>query len=103
VGGIWLLYILGYHLSVDVCVGFIALAGVAAETGVIMLIYLDQAIIKHQEIAEQQKRVLTNEDIKQAVIEGALLRLRPKMMTVFAIIGSLLLALGNKLKILKLN
>jgi Cu(I)/Ag(I) efflux system membrane protein CusA/SilA len=103
VGGIWLLYILGYHLSVAVCVGFIALAGVAAETGVIMLIYLDQAIIKHQEIAEQQKRVLTNEDIKQAVIEGALLRLRPKMMTVFAITGGLLLALGNKLKILKLN
>lgn len=90
VGGIWLLYLLGYHLSVAVGVGFIALAGVAAETGVIMLVFLNQALAKRQLQAEQEKRSLTTEDVNDAVVEGALLRLRPKIMTVSAIIGGLL-------------
>lgn len=90
VGGIVLLYLLGYHLSVAVGVGFIALAGVSAETGVIMLVFLNQALMKQQQQAQQEKRVLTHEDINNAVIEGALLRLRPKIMTVTAIIGGLL-------------
>lgn len=90
VGGIWLLYLLGYHLSVAVGVGFIALAGVAAETGVIMLVFLNQALEKHQQQAEQEQRVLTRHNVYDAVIEGALLRLRPKIMTVTAIIGGLL-------------
>jgi Cu(I)/Ag(I) efflux system membrane protein CusA/SilA len=90
VGGIWLLYVLDYHLSVAVGVGFIALAGVSAETGIVMLIYLNQALKKHQALAEKAKRRLTKEDIRNAVVEGALLRLRPKMMTVSAIIGGLL-------------
>ncbi len=90
VGGLWLVYLLGYHLSIAVGIGFIALAGVAAETGVIMLIYLNQALAKHQQRAEQENRRFTMEDLGNAVTEGALLRLRPKMMTVFAIIGGLL-------------
>lgn len=90
VGGVWLIYILGYNLSVAVGIGFIALAGVAAETGVIMLVYLNQALEKRQRFAEREKRNLVKEDVRLAVIEGALLRLRPKLMTVTAIIGGLL-------------
>jgi len=90
VGGIWLLYLLGYHLSVAVGVGFIALAGVAVEIGVVMLVYLNQALKKQQQNAEQENRELTNQDIREAIIDGALLRLRPIMMTVSAIIGGLL-------------
>lgn len=90
VGGIWLLYLLGYHLSVAVGVGFIALAGVAVEIGVVMLVYLNQALEKHQKTAEQEKRSLTKQDVRDAIIDGALLRLRPIMMTVSAIIGGLL-------------
>ncbi len=90
VGGIWLLYLLGYHFSVAVGVGFIALAGVAAETGIIMLVFLNQAWAKRQQQVIEEKRTLTREDVESAVVEGALLRLRPKMMTVFAIIGGLL-------------
>ncbi len=90
VGGIWLLYLLGYHLSVAVGVGFIALAGVAVEIGVVMLVYLNQALEKQKQIVEQEKRALTKQDISKAIIEGALLRLRPIMMTVSAIIGGLL-------------
>lgn len=90
VGGIWLVYLLGYHLSVAVGVGFIALAGVAVEIGVVMLVYLNQALAKHQKIAEEEKRALTKKDIREAIIDGALLRLRPIMMTVSAIIGGLL-------------
>lgn len=90
VGGIWLVYLLGYNLSVAVGIGFIALAGVAAETGVIMLVYLNQALEKRQQVADDEKRSLTKEDVRLAVIEGALLRLRPKIMTVLAIIGGLL-------------
>jgi Cu(I)/Ag(I) efflux system membrane protein CusA/SilA len=89
-GGYWLLYLLGYNMSVAVGVGFIALAGVAVEIGVIMLVYLNQALQRHTEIARQQGRALTAADIRQAVIDGALLRVRPIMMTVAAIIAGLM-------------
>lgn len=89
-GGIWLLYWLDYNLSVAVGVGFIALAGVAAETGVVMLVYLDQAWVRRREVAQAEGRNVTLTDLREAVIEGALLRLRPKMMTVATIIVGLL-------------
>jgi Cu(I)/Ag(I) efflux system membrane protein CusA/SilA len=90
IGGLWLLYLLGYDLSVAVGVGFIALAGVAVEIGVVMLVYLNQAIRRHIAAAEAGGRKLTSADVEQAVIEGALLRVRPIMMTVAAIIAGLL-------------
>ena len=86
VGGIWLLYVLGYHLSVAVGVGFIALAGVAAETGVIMLIYLNQA---YREKLSQGK-MNSLKDLYDAIIAGAVDRVRPKMMTVLTIMAGLL-------------
>jgi Cu(I)/Ag(I) efflux system membrane protein CusA/SilA len=89
-GGIWLLYWLDYNLSVAVGVGFIALAGVAAETGVIMLVYLDQALCRRRQAALAEGRNVTLAELREAVIEGALLRLRPKMMTVATIIVGLL-------------
>jgi Cu(I)/Ag(I) efflux system membrane protein CusA/SilA len=90
IGGIWLLYLLGYHLSVAVGVGFIALAGVAAETAVVMLVFLNHALARHEALASQEQRPFSIKDLHDAVIEGALLRLRPKLMTVAAIIGGLL-------------
>ena len=90
IGGVWLLYLLEYDLSVAVGVGFIALAGVAVEIGVVMLVYLNQAIRQHKSTAESEGRRLNIEDVKQAVIDGALLRVRPIMMTVTAIIAGLL-------------
>ncbi len=90
VGGYWLLYLLGYNMSVAVGVGFIALAGVSVEIGVIMLVYLNQALQRHQETASREQRALTTDDVRQAVIDGALLRVRPIMMTVAAIIAGLL-------------
>ena len=89
VGGVWLLYLLGYQLSVAVGVGFIALAGVAVEIGVVMLVYLDQAIRHRSAIAQGEGRKLTGDDVAQAVVEGAALRVRPIMMTVAAIIAGL--------------
>jgi len=86
IGGIWFIYLLGYEFSVAVWIGFIALSGVAAETGVIMFIYLDLAYKKWQESG----RINTISDLTQCVYEGAALRLRPKMMTVTAIIAGLL-------------
>jgi Cu(I)/Ag(I) efflux system membrane protein CusA/SilA len=86
-GGFWLLYLLGYNLSVAVGVGFIALAGVTVEIGVIMLVYLNQAL---QRRVQQAGQALTRADIRQAVIDGALLRVRPIMMTVSAIVAGLL-------------
>jgi len=86
VGGVWLVYLLGYNMSVAVIVGFIALAGVAAEIGVIMLVYLDMACKKRRLRGE----LTTAGDLYEAVIEGASLRIRPIMMTVLAIIGGLL-------------
>jgi Cu(I)/Ag(I) efflux system membrane protein CusA/SilA len=89
VGGIWLMWWLGFNMSVAVAVGFIALAGVAAETGVIMLIYLDQA---WSEVREKVagKRNLTRDDLHAAIMVGAVERVRPKMMTVVAIMAGLL-------------
>jgi len=78
VGGVWLLYLLGYNLSVAVVVGFIALAGLAAETGVVMLVYLDSAFHDHRARGEMRHVV----DLKAAITEGAVGRLRPKLMTV---------------------
>ena len=86
VGGIWLMYLLGYHFSVAVGVGFIALAGVAAETGVVMLIYLDHAY----ERLRREGAMNSLKDLYAAVIEGAVERVRPKMMTVTAIMAGLL-------------
>jgi len=90
VGGIWLMWLLGYNLSVAVAVGFIALAGVAAETGVVMLIYLDHAweALKAQRRADGKSPDLG--DLYAAVMEGAVERVRPKMMTVVAIMAGLL-------------
>jgi Cu(I)/Ag(I) efflux system membrane protein CusA/SilA len=90
VGGFWLLYLLGYNLSVAVGVGFIALAGVAVEIGVVMLVYLNLALQHQQQAADHAQRAMTTADVRNAVIEGALLRVRPIMMTVAAIIAGLL-------------
>jgi len=90
VGGFWLLYLLDYNMSVAVGVGFIALAGVSVEIGVVMLVYLNQALQSHLDTAYKEKRNITVEEIRTAVIEGALLRVRPIMMTVAAIIAGLL-------------
>ncbi|MCB2081177.1 MAG: efflux RND transporter permease subunit, partial [Rickettsiales bacterium] len=81
-GGIWLLYLAGYHFSVAVAVGFIALAGIAAETAVVMLIYLDQQVRLHPPKNRAQ--------LFEAVMHGAALRVRPKLMTVSVIIAGLL-------------
>lgn len=90
VGGVWLLWLLDYNLSVAVAVGFIALAGVAAETGVVMLIYLDHA----WEAVKAERRTAglapALADLHAAVMEGAVERVRPKMMTVVAIMAGLL-------------
>ena len=85
-----MLYVLNFNLSVAVIVGFIALAGVAAETGIVMLVFLDNAFKKYQQKAKNENRSLTYAELKEAIIEGALLRVRPKIMTVAAIIGGLL-------------
>ncbi|MDA8107935.1 MAG: CusA/CzcA family heavy metal efflux RND transporter [Betaproteobacteria bacterium] len=90
VGGIWLMYLLGYNMSVAAAIGFIALAGVAAETGVVMLIYLDQALLRMANERQLAGARLTVSDLHEAVMEGAALRVRPLMMTVFAIIAGLL-------------
>jgi Cu(I)/Ag(I) efflux system membrane protein CusA/SilA len=90
VGGIWMLWWLGFNLSVAVVVGFIALSGVAAETGVVMLIYLDQSLAAVQARCRAEGRVLSRKDLYAAIMEGAVERVRPKMMTVVAIIAGLL-------------
>ena len=90
VGGLWLMWWLDFNLSVAVAVGFIALAGVAAETGVVMLIYLDHALKERKEKAARAGRALTRDDVYGAIIEGAVERVRPKMMTVVAIMAGLL-------------
>ena len=86
IGGVWFMWLLGYNMSVAVAIGFIALAGVAAETGVVMLIYLDEAY-------ERRRRadgLNTAADVAASVTEGAVERVRPKMMTVTAIMAGLL-------------
>ena len=90
VGGIWLMWLLDYNLSVAVAVGFIALAGVAAETGVVMLIYLDHAWEVAQARCRTSGRVPGTAELYAAVMEGAVERVRPKMMTVVAIMAGLL-------------
>ncbi|WP_289091740.1 CusA/CzcA family heavy metal efflux RND transporter [uncultured Sulfitobacter sp.] len=88
VGGIWLMWFMGFNMSVAVAVGFIALAGVAAETGVIMLIYLDQALNEARDRAGG--RDLTRDELYAAIMVGAVDRVRPKMMTVVAIMAGLM-------------
>ncbi len=90
VGGVWLMWLLDYNLSVAVAVGFIALAGVAAETGVVMLIYLDHAWTAVQQKSVAAGRRAGPADLYAAVMEGAVERVRPKMMTVVAIMAGLL-------------
>src|SRR6185369_11433760 len=90
VGGLWLMWWLGFNLSVAVAVGFIALAGVAAETGVVMLIYLDVALKELQAERAREGRAFTREDLYAAIMTGAVERVRPKMMTVTAIMAGLL-------------
>ena len=85
-GGFWLVYWLDYRFSVAVMVGFIALAGVAIEFGLVMLLYLDQAIAEFV----RDGKLLSREDLRHAIVEGALLRIRPKMMTVTVILGGLI-------------
>lgn len=85
IGGFWLIYWLGFNLSIAVDVGFIALAGIAAEFGVILLIYLNMAIKDY----EQQGRLNSVAELKQAIIEGAVMRVRPKSMTVAIILAGL--------------
>jgi copper/silver efflux system protein len=87
VGGVWFIYLLGYDMSIAVGVGFIALAGVAAETGVVMLIYLDEAL---SEKMIEKSNSITRNDLYEAIIFGAVERVRPKMMTVTAIMAGLL-------------
>jgi len=86
IGAIWYLHYLGYNLSVAVWVGIIALAGVAAETGVVMLVYLDEAY----ERRVREGRMASIQDLREAIMEGAVQRVRPKMMTVAAIMGGLI-------------
>ncbi len=86
-GGFWLLWALGYHLSVAVAVGFIALGGVAVEIGVVMLAYLDHALKQRR---AERGRDFSVADVRAAIVEGALLRIRPVTMTKVAIIAALL-------------
>jgi Cu(I)/Ag(I) efflux system membrane protein CusA/SilA len=90
VGGLWLMWWLGFNFSVAVITGFIALTGVAAETGVVMLIYLDGALKKRMEHRTAEGRALDARDVHEAIMSGAAGRVRPKMMTVAAIMAGLL-------------
>jgi copper/silver efflux system protein len=89
-GGLWLMWWLGFNLSVAVAVGFIALAGVAAETGVVMLIYLDNAMTELKAERAAKGEPFTHDDLYAAIMDGAVERVRPKMMTVAAIMAGLL-------------
>ena len=88
-GGVVLQWIMGIDFSVAVLVGYIALFGTAVETGVVMVIYLEEAVNRWREKKQKEKTILTISDLKEAVIEGAALRLRPKLMTVATILASL--------------
>jgi Cu(I)/Ag(I) efflux system membrane protein CusA/SilA len=86
-GGVYLIYLLGYNFSVAVWIGFIALFGTAVQTGMVMVIYLEEAVVRKR----RERGVEFNVgDLRRAVIEGALLRLRPKVMTVSTIVAGLL-------------
>lgn len=89
IGGLWLMDYMGFNFSVAVAVGFIALAGVAAETGVIMLIYLDHALTEYRDRAAAEGRAFTQSDLRAAIMEGAVDRVRPKAMTVITIMAGL--------------
>ena len=89
VGGLWLMYWLGFNFSVAVAVGFIALAGVAAQTGVVMLVYLDHAYAAVKAKCAAEGKTATTTHLYAAIIEGAVERIRPKMMTVCAIMAGL--------------
>ena len=95
VGGLWLVWWMGFNMSVAVVVGFIALAGVAAETGVVMLIYLDQALTARRARCVEEGRAFTRADLDAAIMSGAVERVRPKIMTVTAIVAGLLPILWN--------
>ncbi len=90
IGGLWLMYWLGYNMSIAVAVGFIALAGVAVEIGVLMLVYLNQSYEQVRSDVARAGRSLVKADVKDAVMKGAGLRVRPIMMTVFAIVVGLI-------------
>lgn len=90
VGGVWLMWWLGFNMSVAVAVGFIALAGVASETGVVMLIYLEQAMAEVKAERVREGRTFSRPDLREAIMLGAVERVRPKMMTVVAIMAGLL-------------
>jgi Cu(I)/Ag(I) efflux system membrane protein CusA/SilA len=95
VGGLWLMWLLGFNFSVAVAVGFIALAGVAAETGVVMLLYLNHALEDMKRRCMAQGRPFGVEELNQAIMVGAVERVRPKMMTVVAIMAGLLPIMWN--------
>src|SRR5262249_1652281 len=87
---LWLMWWLGFNLSVAVAVGFIALGGVAAETGVVMLIYLDNAMVELRAERDAKRQPFTQADLHAAIMTGAVERVRPKMMTASAIMAGLL-------------
>ncbi|WP_108862305.1 efflux RND transporter permease subunit [Ruegeria sp. Alg231-54] len=89
-GGVWFLWYLNFDISIAVLVGFIALAGVAVETAIVMLLYLNLAWEKRRVLAQSELRKLTRDDIEDAVFEGAVLRVRPKVMTVATIFAALI-------------
>ena len=89
-GGVWFLWYLAFDISVAVLVGFIALAGVAVETAIVMLLYLNLAWDKRRKLAQAENRKLTRDDIEEVVFEGAVLRVRPKVMTVATIFAALI-------------
>jgi Cu(I)/Ag(I) efflux system membrane protein CusA/SilA len=90
VGGFWMMWWMGFNMSVAVAVGFIALAGVAAETGVVMIIYLQNALAEWKRRANEEGRSFSKADLQGAIMEGAVDRVRPKMMTVAAIMAGLM-------------
>ena len=89
-GGVWFLWYLSFDISIAVLVGFIALAGVAVETAIVMLLYLNLAWEKRKKFAQSETRKLNRDDIEEAVFEGAVLRVRPKVMTVATIFAALI-------------
>ncbi|MBU6472896.1 MAG: efflux RND transporter permease subunit, partial [Alphaproteobacteria bacterium] len=89
-GGLWLLYLLGYNLSVAAAVGFIALAGVTVEIGVVMIVYLNQSVGLYFERCKWHSQAFSYDGMRAAVRDGALLRVRPVSMTAAAIITGLL-------------
>ncbi|MFP7675633.1 efflux RND transporter permease subunit [Marivita sp. S0852] len=89
-GGVWFLWYLSFDISIAVLVGFIALAGVAVETAIVMLLYLNLAWEKRRKLGQSERRKLTRDDIEEAVFEGAVLRVRPKVMTVATIFAALI-------------